>query len=254
MADPMADSRREAIPAIRSQLVHQEGSQLVHQEGQDSQRAGGDFVGGSGFGQTSHGTYGGMSSGQMVMGSAMGAGGAQFGGGSLGGFGDRSISVSIYPSIHLSPSGVSSFGQPQPDRLDFGSHVAFPSYLDVVEAGGVFGSHPAGREFGGGGFGQPSFVSHPADREFGGGVFGQPQQFGSQDFGGGGFGQPVSVGFGAAPPTRENEAIVPPPLPPAGGLSTCACSRVCGCWICFKYQTQFYLNYRRQIMYQPHIN
>jgi hypothetical protein len=107
--------------------------------------------------------YGGMSDGQMVMGSAMGGGGAQFGGGGFGGFGDF---------------GGGSFGQPQPDRLDFGSQ-------------------PAGGDFGGAGFGQP-------------------QQFGSQDFGGGVVGQPASVGFGAAPLTRENQAVVPPPLPPAG--------------------------------------
>jgi hypothetical protein len=84
-----------------------------------------------------------MSDGHMVMGSAMGGGGAQFGGGGFGGFGDF---------------GGGSFGLPQPDRLDFGS----------------------------------------------------------QDFGGGVVGQPASVGFGAAPLTRENQAVVPPPLPPAG--------------------------------------
>jgi hypothetical protein len=33
---------------------------------------------------------------------------------------------------------------------------------------------------------------------------------------GGVVGQPASVGFGAAPLTRENQAVVPPPLPPAG--------------------------------------
>jgi hypothetical protein len=104
-----------------------------------------------------------MSDGHMVMGSAMGGGGAQFGGGGFGGFGDF---------------GGGSFGLPQPDRLDFGSQ-------------------PAGGDFGGAGFGQP-------------------QQFGSQDFGGGVVGQPASVGFGAAPLTRENQAVVPPPLPPAG--------------------------------------
>ncbi len=53
--------------------------------------------------------YGGMSDGQMVMGSAMGGGGAQFGGGGFGCFGDF---------------GGSSFGQPQPYRLDFGSQPA----------------------------------------------------------------------------------------------------------------------------------
>jgi hypothetical protein len=120
-----------------------------------------------------------MSGGQMVMGSAMGAGGAQFGGGGFGG-----------------DFGGSSFGQPQPD---FGSQPV----------GGGFGSQPVGGDFGGGGFGQP-------------------QQFGSQDFGGGGFGQPASVGFGASPLTRENQAVVPPPLPPAGGpFNVCVLASVC---------------------------
>ena len=159
-----------APPSIRGQLEYQEGQDTEAQQPSALYPAlpvnpppftrGGDFVGGSGFGQSSSDTYGGMSGGQMVTGSAMGAGGAQFG-----------------------------------------------------ESGFV--------DFGGG--------SQPEVRDIGGRVFGQPQQFG----------QPV--------------------VPLAGGLSTCACSRVCGCayllvWICFTYQTQFYINCRRQIMYQLHIN
>ena len=230
LADPVADSR----PAIRSQLEYHVGQDTEAMssgggriDGFGSQPAGGeidleisqpsasalypdprafsvnpppstlgrDFVGGSGFGQPSSDTYGGMSGGQMVMGSAMGPDGAQFGG---GGFGDFV---------------GGGFGQPQPDRPGLGSQPA----------GGGFGS-------------------------------GQPQQFGSQP-------AVCDIVVGSQPdavppsPPREDEAVVPvtvpPPLPPAGRLSTCACSRVCRCayfaqahlvWICFEYQTQFYMN------------
>ena len=178
--DIIRHTRTHAVPAImkykfteygRISVIAQTGFFGGGSSGTSAPATGGfgssDAGGFGGFDGGSTGTYGGMSGGQMVMGSAMGAGGAQFGGGGFGG-----------------DFGGSSFGQPQPD---FGSQPV----------GGGFGSQPVGGDFGGGGFGQP-------------------QQFGSQDFGGGGFGQPASVGFGASPLTRENQAVVPPPLPPAG--------------------------------------
>ena len=139
MLDPTPAAASPSIPAappsIRGQLEYQEGQDTEAQQPSALYPAltvnpppftrGGDFVGGSGFGQSSSDTYGGMSGEQMVMSSATGPGGAQFGGGGFG--------------------------------------------------------------------------SQPEVRDIEGRVFGQPQQFG----------QPV--------------------VPPAGGLSTCACSRVCGC-------------------------
>ena len=87
-ADPPSESIRgssSSRPGSISLLL------LAFQEGQDTE-APRDFVGGSGFGQSSSDTYGGMSGGQMVMGSAMGAGGAQFDGGGFGYFGGSSFS------------------------------------------------------------------------------------------------------------------------------------------------------------------
>jgi hypothetical protein len=215
MADP---DPQVAGGAIRSQLVHQEGqveedhynpryggAAMSSLSFSGSQPAGRDFVGGSRFGQPSSDTYGGINGGQMVMGSAMGAGGAQFGGGGFGGVGD-----------FVGPGG------------------------GFQPAGGGFGSQTTGGGFGGGGPSPILDPSRPLPARFwipaggfggvgdfvgpGGGFQPAGGEFGSQTtgggLGGGGFGQ-SQPDFGSQPAAAqllcENQAVVPSPLPPAGG-------------------------------------
>jgi hypothetical protein len=143
MATPLVISVMLSMPVpiawFLARVEEDEKKRNLHHNSQGGEEGFGssDAGGFGGFGRGSSGTYVGMSGGQMVMGSAMGPGGAQFDGGGFGYF------------------GGSSFSQPQQDQLYFGSQPA----------GGGFGSQPAGGDNGVGGFSQPASEDHDINRE-----------------------------------------------------------------------------------------
>ena len=144
MATPLVISVMLSMPVpiawFLARVEEDEKKRNLHQNSQGGEEGFGSSAPGAGgfggFGRGSSGTYVGMSGGQMVMGSAMGAGGAQFDGGGFGYF------------------GGSSFSQPQQDRLYFGSQPA----------GGGFDSQPTGRD-NGVGVSQSASEDHDINRE-----------------------------------------------------------------------------------------